>query len=130
MNTYGTSGESVDPASALLAEIARTTAAVEWLAGEVAALGAEALVKGTRYVRTTTDKDGIKTTVAEAGTVRHGLLSLYIEERRHLHELCRSALRLRIDETVEEEVSLLDELAARRAAARMPNTSGGALPGL
>lgn len=129
MTTYGNgSTPSTDPVAVLLAEITRTAAAVEWLGEQVATLGPEALVKGTRFVRTTTNEAGEKVTVAEAGTVRHGLLALYIEERRHLHELCRDALRLRINEDQSEGASLLDELAARREAARRPDASGGALP--
>lgn len=129
MSTYGIANPSEpDPRAVLLAEMARTTAAVEWLHEQISALGPEALVKGTRFVRTTTDEDGRKVTVAEAGTVRHGLLALYIDERRHLHELCRDALRLGIDEQAEEGVNLLDELAARRAATRPSDPTSRSVP--
>ena len=127
--TYGTAGDQApDPAEVLLAEIARTTAAVQWLHEQVSTLGAEALVKGTRFVRTTTDDNGKKVTVAEAGVVRHGLLTLYLEERQHLRALCRDALRIRPEEDTGEGVSLLDELAARRATARHADTSGRQVP--
>lgn len=129
MATYGLpSDEAQDPRSVVLAEIARTTAAVEWLAAEVGSLSPEALVKGTRFVRTTTDAEGNKVTVAEAGVVRHGLLALYLEERHHLRGLCRDAMRMDIED--DGEVSPLDELAARRAADRNSDPPGGALPAL
>jgi len=110
-----------DPREVLLAEIARTQAAVEWLAGQVAALDTDALIKGTRYVRTTTTEDGKRKTVAEAGTARHELLALYMEERHHLRGLCRDALRVDLEE--DDGVSALDELAARRAADRRPDAA-------
>lgn len=121
--TYGAPPEKdPDPRSALLAEIARTEAAVEWLQQEVAALEADALVKGTRFVRTVTDNDGSKVTTAEAGVVRHGLVALYLEERHHLRGLCRDAMRMEIED--DSGVSGLDELAARRAADRRTDSTG------
>jgi hypothetical protein len=92
---------------------------VEWLAEQVAALGSDALVKGTRFVRTTTDAAGNRTTVAEAGAARHELLALFLDERRHLRALCRDALRNELfGDDDSGEPSALDELAARRAAER------------
>lgn len=120
-DTYGTAGAEQDPRAVLLAEIARTTAAVEWLAEQVKALDVDQLVKGTKFVRTTTTADGEKTTTAEAGVIRHGLIALYLEERHHLRGLCRDAMRMDIEE--DTGVSRLDELAQRRAADRRPGTA-------
>lgn len=122
MSTYGTPDEAdVDPKAVLVAEIARTEAAVAWLAERIGALDPDSLVKGTKFVRTTTNAEGEKTTTAEAGVVRHGLVALYLEERHHLRGLCRDALRMDIEE--DTGVSRLDELAARRAADRRPDAA-------
>lgn len=122
MSTYGTTSPDVpDPKAVLVAEIARTEAAVTWLAERIADLDPDSLVKGTKFVRTTTNSDGEKTTTAEAGVVRHGLVALYLEERHHLRGLCRDALRMDLDD--DTGVSRLDELAARRAADRRPGTA-------
>ena len=91
-NTYGTAKKDLDARAALDEEIRRTAGAVDWLQEQVAALEPDQLTKGTKFVRTTTAADGSKTTVAEAGVARHELLQLLIEERRHLHALCRDAL--------------------------------------
>lgn len=94
--TYGAAlPVPISPHAALLAEIARTNAAVEWLAAQVGELKPEALHRGTKSVRRTEDSDGSVKTVTEAGNVRHELLSLFIEERRHLHALCRDVLSVK-----------------------------------
>lgn len=91
--TYGTPAQ-VTAHEALLAEIARTSGAVEWLQAQVAELSPDQLIRGTRSVKRTEDATGTKT-VTEAGTARHELLQLLIEERRHLHALCRDALNVK-----------------------------------
>lgn len=97
--TYGTAAVNpLAPQEALLAEIARTNAAVEWLAGQVGELKPEQLVRGTKSIRRTEESDGSVKTVTEAGSARHELLALFIEERRHLHALCRDALSVRTAE--------------------------------
>lgn len=127
MATYGTrNGGTPDPRAALLAEIARTEAAIEWLRVQVEALGPDDLVGGTRFVRTRTKSDGEETTTTEAGVVRHGLVALYLEERHHLRGLCRDALRSDVED--QTGVSALDELASRRASARGAGPESGALP--
>ena len=90
--TYGAAKTGLDARAALDDEIRRTAGAIEWLQTQVAALEPDQLTKGTKFVRTTTAPGGEKTTVAEAGVARHELLQLLIEERRHLHALCRDAL--------------------------------------
>lgn len=91
--TYGTP-ETLTARDALLAELGRTSGAVEWLRTQVAALEPDQLVRGTRYVRRT-EKDGEVATTTEAGAARHELLQLYMEERRFLHALCRDALAMK-----------------------------------
>ncbi len=91
--TYGTP-EPRAARDALLGELARTEAAVEWLREQVAQLEPEQLVRGTKYVRRT-EKDGEIATTTEAGAARHELLQLYMEERRFLHALCRDALAIK-----------------------------------
>jgi hypothetical protein len=105
VTTYGTPPEGLTARDALLAELARTSGAVEWLRGQVAELQPDQLVRGTKYVRRT-EKDGEVATTTEAGAARHELLALYMEERRFLHALCRDALAMR------------DSPAARIQAAR------------
>jgi hypothetical protein len=90
--TYGGTPRPITTKAALAAEIARTNAAVEWLQGQIAALAPTDLIRGTKFVRRTeSEKDGTSTTT-EAGAVRHELLALYLEERRHLHALIRDGL--------------------------------------
>jgi hypothetical protein len=93
--TYGTP-VSLAARDALLAELARTNAAVEWLRGEVAKLTPDQLIRGTRYVRRT-EKDGDVATTTEAGAARHEFLALYMEERRFLRQLVIDALDHRLD---------------------------------
>lgn len=89
--TYGTA-RPIGTKAALSAEIARTNAAVEWLHTQIGALTPDQLIRGTKFVRRTqSEKDG-ESTVTEAGAVRHELLALYLEERRHLHALIRDGL--------------------------------------
>lgn len=97
--TYGAIGsEPISPQAALVAEIARTNAAIEWLAAQVGELKPAELIRGTKSIRRIEDSDGSVKTVTEAGSVRHELLALFIEERRHLHALCRDALSVRTAE--------------------------------
>ena len=91
--TYGTPA-ALSAREALLAELGRTSGAVEWLRAQIGGLTPDQLVRGTKYVRRT-EKDGEVATVTEAGAVRHEWLQLYMEERRFLHALCRDALSLR-----------------------------------
>lgn len=91
-DTYGTPQEGLTARAALDEEIRRTAGAISWLQVQVAELNPEHLTKGTKFVRTVTASDGTKSTVAEAGMARHPLLQLLIEERKHLHALCRDAL--------------------------------------
>jgi hypothetical protein len=91
--TYGTP-QSLTARDALLAELGRTSGAVEWLREQIGALTPDQLVRGTKYVRRT-EKDGDVATTTEAGAVRHEWLQLYMEERRFLHALCRDALSLK-----------------------------------
>lgn len=95
--TYGSAAGQrvVTPQAALAAEIARTNAAVEWLAVQVGELKPDALIRGTKSIRRTEMSDGSVKTVTEAGSVRNELLALFIEERRHLHALCRDALSVK-----------------------------------
>jgi hypothetical protein len=93
--TYGTPNAAITPREALLAEIARTTGAIEWLQQEIAQLEPEQLYRGTRSVKRVDNGDGGTRTTTEAGSTRHELLALFIEERRHLHALCRDALSLK-----------------------------------
>jgi hypothetical protein len=86
------------PLQALHAEIDRTNAAIEWLAEQIHALTPDQLIRGTRSVKRTEDANGIRT-VTEAGSTRHELLALFIEERRHLHALCRDALATKSTDT-------------------------------
>jgi hypothetical protein len=90
--TYGTP-EAVTARRALDDEIARTSAAVEWLREQIAGLTPDQLIKGTKSVRRTEEGGDVKTTT-EAGMVRHPWLALYMEERRFLHALCRDGLNL------------------------------------
>lgn len=93
MSTYGAGDAKPTTArDALLSEISRTQASIEWLSVQLGELKPEQLVTGTKFVRTTTNPEGGKTVVAEAGSVRHELLALFIEERRHLHALCRDLI--------------------------------------
>jgi hypothetical protein len=91
--TYGTP-QFLTARDALLAELGRTSGAVEWLREQIGALTPDQLVRGTKYVRRT-EKDGDVSTTTEAGAVRHEWLQLYMEERRFLHALCRDALALK-----------------------------------
>jgi hypothetical protein len=91
--TYGTP-QSLTARDALLAELGRTSGAVEWLREQIGGLTPDQLVRGTKYVRRT-EKDGDVSTTTEAGAVRHEWLQLYMEERRFLHALCRDALASR-----------------------------------
>jgi hypothetical protein len=93
--TYGTPDASTSPQAALLAEIARTAGVVDWLAGQVGELKPDQLIRGTKSIRRIEDADGSVKTITEAGTARHELLQLFIEERRHLHALCRDALNVK-----------------------------------
>ena len=97
-STYGTPDATLTPQAALLAEIARSAGAVEWLSKQVAELKADQLIRGTKSVRRIEDADGGIKTITEAGTARHELLQLFIEERRFLHALCRDALTVKSSE--------------------------------
>ena len=88
--TYGTP-QDLSALQALQAELARTAGAVEWLREQVARLTPDQLVRGTRFVRRTDGTRGTAT-VTEVGSARHELLRLYMEERRHLHALCRDII--------------------------------------
>lgn len=93
--TYGTGERStITPQEALLREIDRTNAAIDWLQIQIHALTSDQLIRGTRSVKRIEDASGVRT-VTEAGSTRHELLALFIEERRHLHALCRDALSMR-----------------------------------
>ena len=82
----------VDPAQALLDEIAVTQGWVDWLRARIEDLEPDMLVRGTRLMRRTeSDEHGV-TVVTEVGPGVSEWWKLYQEQRKHLVATCAAAL--------------------------------------
>jgi len=97
MLTLGEPAGDIDPAKALLDEIAWTHAHVQWLRLKVQELGADELVWG----RTQTDQGvgpqgPVDTTTEKAGA--NTWYDLYMREREHLVKVTTAALKAGIEE--------------------------------
>lgn len=94
--TYGLPRD-VDPADALLEEVCRTAGHVAWLEQQVRALSPEELVWGVAEVaeKHATEFEGTDTTRKAAPNV---WVLLYREERKHLVDVCATALKVGIEE--------------------------------
>lgn len=90
----------VDPAQALLEEIARTAGVIDWLGEQVERVAGDRpdnLVQGTRSVKRVELPDGHITTT-EVGPMVHEWVKLWQAERRHLANVCRIALAAGVEE--------------------------------
>lgn len=103
----------VDPAQALLEEIARTAGVVDWLGDQVERVVGERvdnLVMGTRGIKRKQAPDG-DTTLTEVGPLVHEWFKLWQVERRHLVRVCAETLRAGVEERrvrlAEQQGSLL-----------------------
>jgi isopropylmalate/homocitrate/citramalate synthase len=96
MATYGLPVE-INPVDALLQEVHRTAGHVAWLAERVKEVEQDELVwSKTREVdKTATENPGIDTTEQ---AVPHAWLILYRTERKHLIDVCRTAIAAGIEE--------------------------------
>lgn len=107
--TYGLSRE-VDPHRALMEEIHRTAGHVDYLAGVVAQLERDALVRG--ITRTVTLPDGSRRIEAESAV--NVWVKLYQTERDHLRRVCADAIRCGVEERrVELEAQTAQLLASK-----------------
>jgi hypothetical protein len=105
--TYGLPRE-VDPADALLEEVHRTAGHVAWLQVKVGDLDEQDLVWGTvqEVDRSSGEFGGTDTTQAAKPNV---WLELYRAERRHLAEVCKTALAAGV---AERQVRLAEQQGA------------------
>jgi hypothetical protein len=90
--TFGLPRE-VAPAAALLEEVHRTAGAVAWLESKIRAIGDEDLVWGMTRIKEGGDDRG-RTYEAKP----NAWLVLYRDERKHLVDVCREALRAGVEE--------------------------------
>jgi hypothetical protein len=139
--------DSIDPATALLEEVRRSSGAVKWIRARITALDPDVLICGTRYVRRTEDADGL-TTVTEAGPGVHLWWRLYQEERKHLASVSSAALAAgaqeRLVRLAEQQGALLadgltwllaelghagDEEATGKVVTMLRCLDGGLVPG-
>lgn len=107
-------GLDVDPAEALLAEVARSRAVVEYLAGQVDALAAA------------DDAGGLRVWAADSSSPLGRLVDIYAQERRHLTRTAKAALDAGIGtrtsiraadvETLEDALAAVVEAAHRGAS--------------
>jgi len=88
---------SVDPAVALLEEVARSAGAVDWLGEKVRSLDPEALVWGAKSHTSGRMAQG-PVDYTEEGAVLSLWLELWREERRHLVLVCSAALKAGVEE--------------------------------
>ena len=96
VQTYGLP-RNVDPHVALLEEIARTAGHVDWLANVVATLDRTDLVYGLHTTETGVGPEGpIDRTVHQAGI--NVWVDLYQRERKHLVDVCKTAIAAGIAE--------------------------------
>lgn len=96
MTTYGLPRE-IDPADALLEEVYRTAGHVAWLEHQVRALSPEELVWGVseEAEKKATEFEGTDTTRKATPNV---WVVLYREERKHLVDVCATAIKVGIEE--------------------------------
>ncbi len=106
MAAYGLP-RKVDPADALLEEVHRTAGHVAWLQERVAGLDADDLVWGT--VQEVDKGSGTDTTQAAKPSV---WLELYRGERKHLAEVCKTALAAGV---AERQIRLAEQQGAMLA---------------
>lgn len=103
VETYGLPRD-VDPAVALLEEVARTAGHIDWLTQMIRSLDPAALVQGVREIRAKTGPagaDGQRVEIERVQTVAHiptVWLDLYYRERRHLVAVCRDTLAAGVQE--------------------------------
>lgn len=90
----------IDPAQALLEEIARTAGLIDWLRLQIERVAGdrpENLVAGTRMVKQVSGPLGdVRTT--EVGPGLNEWVKLYQSERRHLVRVCATALQAGVEE--------------------------------
>lgn len=103
----------IDPAQALLEEVARTAGTIDWLRMQIERVAGERpenLILGTQGVKRSSGPLG-DVTVTEVGPGIHLWLKLYQEERRHLVRVCATALAAGVEERrvrlAEQQGSLL-----------------------
>jgi hypothetical protein len=90
----------VDPKTAILEQIHWSAGHVEFYRGQVQALEAAQVVRGTRGMQRA-EKIGFQagvTTTTDAGPDIHVWVRLYNEERKYLTTLCAEAVRLGLEE--------------------------------
>ncbi len=96
--TYGLSVE-VDPRDALLQEVHRTAGHVAWLAERVEAIAAEDLVWGkVEEVDLPPGENHDGGLRIKHASAPNAWLKLYQEERRHLADVCKTAIAAGIEE--------------------------------
>lgn len=121
VKTLGLKTENVDPAEALLEEIAWTHGHVQWLRSQVQALSTEELRWGTVDRESGIGPLGVidKTTEKAAPNV---LYSMYLTERQHLAKVSALALSAGIEERrvrMAEEQGQLAAMVVRRVLDRL-----------
>lgn len=112
---YGSPTNDTDPTEVLLAEIRRTAGHVEWLSTQIQESDPEMFVKTLWLVKRQSGfvREGeIDTTdFSQAGAM---WLELYLTERRHLANICRTALAAGIEERrvrlAEKQAELIGEM--------------------
>jgi hypothetical protein len=96
---YGEDSNATDPAEILLQEIRRTAGHIEWLRAQIEFSDPEAFVRSLWLTRrqsgyiNPTELD--MTQFSQAGAL---WIDLYLQERRHLAAICRTALAAGIEE--------------------------------
>jgi hypothetical protein len=99
MVTYGLPRE-IEPSEALLEEIARTAGHIDWLREQIERVGGErvdSLITGPRLVKTVEGPAG-RVQITEVAAAVNLWLALYQDERRHLVQVCRTALAAGVEE--------------------------------
>lgn len=96
VETYGLPRD-IDPAQALLEEVARTAGHVAWLGEKIREIEPEALVWGRSKAEkiTASEYPGTNVTIAAEVNV---WLELYRAERKHLVDVSKAAIAAKIDE--------------------------------
>ena len=102
---------TVDPGDALLEEVRRTAGHVEWLGNRIAALNEDALT-WARTMEVTKGATEFKGTDTTWEAVPPVLLTLYLNERKHLLAVCTAALKAGVEE---RRVRLAEQLGAMLA---------------